>query len=96
MILKEGWLNDQFEKVDKEISEWSPWMKELSGFEKTIEKVVGEPIEQIRKTTISERRRRIEAKFGKKMKIGDCSPVLISSEEINKDLDKILKGKIDD
>lgn len=57
--------------------------------EKTVEKVTGESIEQIRNMPISERRRLIESKFGKKMKIGNDVTVLISSEEIEKMLSEI-------
>ncbi len=52
----------------------------------------GESIESIRNTTICERRRLVEAKFGKKMKIGNDVAVLLTSEEIE-GLDGVIDYK---
>lgn len=63
----------------------------LNILEKTVEKIIGEPIDKIRNTTISERRRLVEAKFGKKMKIGNgFEQTLLTSEDVNKLLDEAI------
>jgi len=34
-MLKPGWLEEQFEKVEKEVKSWPAWMRKEAGLEKT-------------------------------------------------------------
>ncbi len=33
MVLKEGWLDRQFDQVSKNVESWPQWMKRAAGFE---------------------------------------------------------------
>ncbi|MGD0523070.1 MAG: hypothetical protein ABSA43_00710 [Candidatus Microgenomates bacterium] len=60
-------------------------------FEKAIERATGESIESLRSTPIDERRRRIEQKFGKPMKVTSIGPSLVSHQQVEAELDKALR-----
>lgn len=60
-------------------------------FEKAIEKATGESVESLRSTPIDERRRRIEQKFGKPMKVTSVGPELITHQQVEAELDKALR-----
>jgi len=60
-------------------------------FEQAIERKVGESVDSIRRTPIDERRRKIEWKFGKPMKILAVNNPLRTHQEIEADLDRALR-----
>lgn len=59
----------------------------LERLERTIEKVVGLPIEKIRSMTLVELREYSERKGGKPVRVPGC----LSQEDIDRQLDEVLK-----
>ena len=41
-MLKPGWLNRQFEKVENEVKDWPDWMQREAGFEPKYENTTSE------------------------------------------------------
>jgi hypothetical protein len=73
-------------KNEENISNWERFVKHL-------EKETGLTVSEIREMCPSDLRKYLEKKYGKKMKLTSLKNELITTEELDKEIDKILKEK---
>ena len=45
-MLKKGWLNRQFEKVEKDVKDWPDWMKREVGLDPKYETISCKPVQE--------------------------------------------------